>query len=273
MLFSVASNAQTVQELVKFADEQYELGNASIASKEYNRAFFFGYPEQGVLSLKIANCYLQMNQYDLASVFFDKAYRLSKTDSLKNEAVLGNAFCMLIQEKYVLSLSELYNWEEGTTERQEIHYHFLKGIAHFQLQDDSTAQVEFIAALSLQGDSVQMADVLGNEFENIYDYRKRYKPQLAYVMSGIIPGSGQFYSGSIKDGINSMLLIGGLFIVAMQVVKYYSFLDASIALFPWVQRYYLGGMDKSKDLAFKKLEEKRYESYVEILEITTPNDF
>jgi len=86
----------------------------------------------------------------------------------------------------------------------------------------------------------------------------------------ILPGSGQFYAGSVKDGINSMLLIGGLYFAALQVVKYYSFWDGVIALFPWVQRYYLGGMEKAKKLTIKKAKEKRYEAYENIIDLTYP---
>ncbi|MCF8363481.1 MAG: hypothetical protein K9G70_12755 [Prolixibacteraceae bacterium] len=92
-------------------------------------------------------------------------------------------------------------------------------------------------------------------------------------MSGIIPGSGQFVTGEVKAGLNSMLLIGGLYILSVHVINLYSFWDAAIALFPWIQRYYLGGMDHSKDLAESKIRSKRYSSYLKVLEASTPKQY
>lgn len=273
LLFCFNGNAQSVDELVNFADEQYRIGNYAIAAKEYNRAFFFEYGMLDELAFKIAQCYAQLDQVQLASEFYDRAYRLSSDDSLKNEAILANAFCLLIQEQYVLSISELFNVSENINRHQKIHYHFLKGIAHFQLQDDATAFDEFEQAMQWSGSTEDEIAQLQIEFERVVHLKKRYRPRLAYTMSGILPGSGQFYSGSIKDGINSMVLIGGLYLIAVQVMKYYSFWDAALALFPWVQRYYLGGMEKSEGLAQKKLNEKRYESYERILELSVPANF
>lgn len=273
VLLYLNATAQSVSEVVAFADQQYEQGNYTIASQEYNRAIYFGYQHKDILALQVAHCYLQTNNIELASNFYDMAFRYSTNDSLKNEALLGNAFCYITQEKFILALSELYNVSANATQQQRCHYHFLKGIAHYSLQDDSVASEEFQQAILLNKMKESELITLQNEFEKVYWYHKRYRPQRAYVMSGIIPGSGQLYAGSVKDGLNSMVLIGGLYFIAMQVVKYYSFWDAAIALFPWVQRYYLGGMDKAKSLTTSKLEEKRYQSYERIIDLTIPYDF
>ncbi|HPB06482.1 MAG TPA: hypothetical protein PKX60_09610, partial [Prolixibacteraceae bacterium] len=93
------------------------------------------------------------------------------------------------------------------------------------------------------------------------------------IMSALLPGSGQFSVGAVKEGFNSMLLITGLTIAAIQIVKHYTFLDAVLTLLPWIQRYYIGGMDKAKALAFNKIDKKRYESYLKIIEIATPPSY
>lgn len=272
LLVGFSLTAQTVQEVVSFANNQFEQGNFAMASKEYNRAFFFGYEKKDVLSHQIAQCYAQLGQLDLAADFYDKAYRFSTNDSLKNEAILGKSFCLLLQEDYVLTLSELFNLSENANLHQQTYFHFLKGIAYYGIQDDSASYFEFSQVHKLNGinDSISLA--LLSEFDQVYKYNKRYNPKRAYVMSGIIPGSGQLSNGAIKDGINSMLLIGGLYILAINVANLYSFWDAAIAFFPWIQRYYLGGMDHSKALAKSKIESKRYESYLRIMELTTPSN-
>lgn len=273
LIAGLSLSSQTVSEVVQFANQQFEEGNYAIASKEFNRAFFFGYERKDEISLKIANCYAQLNQFQLASDFYNKAFRLSLNDSIKDEALLGNAYVLLLQEDYVLALSELYNLSEHANLHQQIQYHFLSGIAHYGIKDDSVAFDEFVQTLKLSGATDLYETQLTAEFEKVFRYEKRYNPKRTYVMSGIVPGSGQLSIGAIKDGINSMLLIGGLYLIAVGVIQNYSFWDAAIALFPWVQRYYLGGMDKAKELAVSKIELKRHESYLNILELTMPNEF
>ncbi|MFA9391423.1 MAG: hypothetical protein ACERKD_16560 [Prolixibacteraceae bacterium] len=266
-------NAQTLVEVVEFANQEFKKGNYTIASKEYNRAFFFGYEKKDELSLQIAHCYAQMNDLDLASDFYNKAFRLSNNDSLKDEAILNNAFVLLLQEKQAQALNELFNLSGSAQLEQQIQYHFLKGIAYYGLYNDSTALDEFVQSIQLQAHG-QLAEItLQEEFKKVFHYHKRYNPQRSYVMSGILPGSGQLSVGAIQEGVNSMLLIGGLYLIAVGIMQNYSFWDAAIALFPWIQRYYLGGMDKAKTLAISKIETKRYESYLKIIELTMPDSF
>ena len=264
---------QTVSDVVQFANREFEQGNYAIAAKEYNRALFFGYEKQDEISLQIARCYTELNELELATDFYNRAYRLSQNDSLKNEALLGNAFCFLLQEKYVLAISELFNLSDHPAKGQSIQAHFLKGIAHFGLQEDSIAYQEFVQTLEFNEENELNKEQLKTEFEKVFKYHKRYNPKRTYVMSGIVPGSGQLSIGAVKEGINSMLLIGGLYLIAVGVIQNYSFWDAAIALFPWVQRYYLGGMDKAKELAISKIEAKRHESYLKIVDLTAPKAY
>lgn len=89
---------QNVEDVMTFANEQFEEGNFPIASKEYNRALFFGYPDKAFVAKRIADCYTHLEQYELASDFYDRAYRFSTSDSMKNEAILGKTFCLLMNK-------------------------------------------------------------------------------------------------------------------------------------------------------------------------------
>jgi len=267
------SNAQTVDDVIKFADEQYREGNYTIAAKEYNRAFFFGSGDIDLVSLKIGNCYVELEEYLLAAEFYDRAFKYSSSDSIKNESVLGKTYCLLLQNKNLQAIEELFNMGEEPPILQHTQYHYLKGIAYYNLEDDTLAFEEFYSVLDLSGqtDSVQL--LLKTEFNKVYRYNRKYNPTRTYIMSGFFPGSGQIAVGAYKEGINSMVLIAGLATAAVFIIKSFSLLDAILTILPWVQRYYLGGMDKAKALAFYKIEEKRYQSYQRIIELTTPQTY
>jgi tetratricopeptide (TPR) repeat protein len=266
--------AQTVEDVVRFAGEQFENGNFSVAAQEYNRALFFGYNKVDEASIQIGHCYSELSNYDQAESFYDRAFKFSHSDSLKNEAVLGKTFCLLMQNKNFLALSELLYINDYPNLQQQTGMHFLKGIACYGLGDDTLAYDEFYTVLNLSDINDSVKTLLTNEFNKVYRYHKKYNPNRAYFMSGIFPGSGQISVGAYKDGINSMLLIAALSLVAVLMFRdHYLFIDVALALFPWIQRYYMGGMDKAKGLALSKIEAKRYESYLRIIELTTPKNY
>lgn len=272
-LFSLTVRAQSVSEIVSFANTQFESENFAIAVKEYNRALFFGAEKVDEVSMQIAHCYTELANYQLAEDFYDQAYRHSQSDSLKNEAILGKSYCLLLENKNLAALSELIYFNNETNLDQQIQSHFLNGIAYYALKNDSLALEEFSTVLELSETTDSVKALLNSEFKKVFRYQKRYNPMRTYIMSGIVPGSGQLSVGAVKEGINSMVLIAGLYIVAAQIIINYSLVDAALSLFPWIQRYYMGGMDKAKGLAVSKIESKRYESYEKIIDITSPNSY
>lgn len=273
ILLFVGANAQTVSEVVAFADTEFEKGNYEIAAREYNRALFFGSENVDVISLQIGHCYSEMEDYDLAAEFYDRAYKYSQNDSLKNESVVAKAFGMLVTNQHIKALEELLYFSENSSLEQKAQMHYLKGIAYYNTENDTLAYAEFLQVLDAFPSSDSLRLLITQEFNNVQKYPKRYNPNRAYIMSALLPGSGQFSVGAVKEGFNSMLLITGLTIAAIQIVKHYTFLDAVLTLLPWIQRYYIGGMDKAKALAFNKIDKKRYESYLKIIEIATPPSY
>jgi len=273
LLIVTFSFAQSVEDVVRFADEQFEKGNFQIAAQEYNRALFFGSDKVDILSIQIGHCYSELANYDLATSFFDRSFKYSKSDSLRNEAVLGKTFCLLMQSKNFLALNELLYMNDYPNKQQQTGMHYLKGIAYYGLENDSLAYDEFYTVMDLSATNDSVKTLLTYEFNKIYRYHRKYNPTRAYIMSGIVPGSGQLSVGAFKEGINSMVLIAGLYLIAVQIIKAYSLLDAALTLFPWIQRYYLGGMDKAKGLAISKIEAKRYKSYLRIIDLSTPINY
>ena len=272
-LLTLFVQAQSVSGIVSFANTQFEHENYAIAVKEYNRALFFGAEKIDDVSIQIGHCYSELANYSLAEDFYDQAYRHSKSDSLKNEAILGKSYCLLLQNKNLEALSELIYFGNEANLNQQIQLHFLSGIAQYGLKNDSLALEEFSTVLTLTQTPDSIKNELDKEFRKVFKYQKKYNPTRTYIMSGIIPGSGQLSVGAIKEGINSMVLIAGLYLVASQIIINYSLVDAAISLFPWIQRYYMGGMDKAKGLAISKIESKRYESYEKIIDITSPSNY
>lgn len=268
LLASLTSKAQTISNFIEFADQQFEAGNYEIASREYNRAYFLGFEKRDELLFKIASCYFQQKNYSMAGNFFDKAYQFASTDSIANEAVLAKALCMLMNERYVIALAELYNLNDTQINNQLFKSQLINAIANYHLKNDSASHLAFIQALKTSNAPDSAFTLLDKEFEKVYRYQKRYNPLRAYILSAILPGSGQFASGAYHDGINSFVLVAALAGISIRIMSLYSFWDAAVAILPWAQRYYIGGMEGAEESAKQKIETKRYNSYLQIIDIT-----
>ena len=78
----------------------------------------------------------------------------------------------------------------------------------------------------------------------------------------IIPGTGQLYSGDIKNGLNSLLLLSGIFYLGTIVSS-----SALVLIVPILCRYYIGGIVHAKQIADRKREEKKNIYYTNLLGI------
>lgn len=272
VIFSVISNlfivspsfSQNTDSIVTFSDQQFERGNYELAANEYNRALFFGNSYPDAICLKIASCYINLNKPELSALFFDRAYFSASSDSIKTEAILGKSFSLILDKQFMLALSELLNLDSAKISEQNIRLNFLKGIAHFGLNEDKLAEIDFKKCIVISSKNGYLNDI-EKEFDMIERTEKRYNPHTAWLLSLIVPGSGQAYAGEYKDAANSAVLLGGLIYLATTFAVKYSALEAIVIILPWFQRYYMGGANKAERLTLENQERKRNDSYQRIL--------
>lgn len=258
------SFCQDTESIVTFSDQQFERGNYELAANEYNRALFFGSSNPESICLKIASCYINLNQPALSALFFDRAFFSASSDSIKTEAILGKSFSLILDKQYMLALSELMNLDSAKISEQNIRLNFLKGIAHFGLNDDIQAEIAFKKSILESAGKDYMNDI-EKEFLLIRETESRYNPHTAWLFSLIIPGTGQAYAGEYKEAANSALLLGGIIYLATTFAVKYSALEAIVIILPWFQRYYMGGANKAERLTLEKQERKRNDSYQRML--------
>lgn len=264
LLFAKISLCQSLEEIVRFSDQQFAKGNYELAANEYNRVLFFGYPAQDQISLKIANCYFGLNNLDQSVVFYDRAYFSTQSDSIKTEAILGKSFSLILEKDFMRALAELMNIDSTSTIDQSVRLNFLKGITYFGLKEDDEAEKAFDQCLAaIPGIKVQ--ETFEKEFAAIRKSEKRFNPKTAWTLSMFLPGAGQLYAGNIKESTNSAALLGGLIYLTVAFAKKFSFIEAIVVVIPWFQRYYIGGANKAERLALEKQLGKRNEMYQKVI--------
>lgn len=240
--------AQTSVQSLSFARAQIEAGNYSMAGKALSRLVFFDngieHPETFEL---LAETYFRQNDFSNAWHFYDLAAIRSDNDSMRAEFTSRKAACRLYKKEYHEAMIDLMSYQGNPSAAQEWQFDLLAGIASFYLYDYKNAEAYLLRC----ADSSSTQAVI-ESFRTIKQTEKRYNPRKARVMSFIIPGSGQLYAGDTKNGLNSFMLVTGFVAVGFGLATSIQFVDAAIIVFPWFQRYYMGGYQKAYTITLDK---------------------
>ena len=264
LFFSLCSqgvNAVHSYSLLKQMAYQYQLkAEYSSAIKEYKRAVFL-YPDSATEEVyeRIGDLYFEMNDLANAALAYSHAVNISVHDSLKVEYVFKKAHCLQLENAFLLSIQELQSVKPQDS-LQSKRLDFYLAISYYGAVDYRNAEKHFLACV--YPDSLACAKI-----RSVFSNQKRFfrpNPKLAGKLS-IIPGLGQFYSGDVYMGLNSVLLTGMLLGIGTYVGFRYSFIDAFLSVSPWFVRYYQGGLMKAGAIAQRVLEVNRSEIYNQIL--------
>lgn len=261
-LLPFQSKAQTVSDCRKLAAKAEADLNPGFALSLYERVQHFA-PNQLTTSdyASMGRCYSTQGALDAAVACFESGARLAIGDSLRTGLLLKAAWCQLMQQRFQEAHVILFGLPDELPPLLRHEKAFYTAIAHFGLEQFTESEQAF---------AVCFPDSIGRQwlrsvFERNERLPHRYNARRAKLLSTFIPGAGQLYIGDVKNGLNSLLLTGGIVALGFNYILYYSWLDSLISIAPWFQRYYLGGRNRAEQLAIDKLRKKRQELLGEVL--------
>jgi TM2 domain-containing membrane protein YozV len=114
------------------------------------------------------------------------------------------------------------------------------------------------------------APMLHKQYLNILkelDHVNRLNPNTAMILSMIIPGTGQFYAGDIKNGLNSLTITSLFLYFTTRSIITVGVLEGFTTVFPIYFRYYTGGFKRAKAIAQQRKEYRRAEIYNKLLSL------
>lgn len=244
-----SSQAQTTEELFKFADEQHAINNLDAAENAYQRVIFFDTTSLKAKAFqRVGDIQFKRHEFNKAAFNYDLAYSSETSDTAKASITLKKAFCLILLEKYQLALVELFSSNDSVFLEKKSFY---MGLSYFQIDELPTAQEYFLKTASSDSAKKEI-----NKLFTEYHSKKIKSPSKARTLSSITPGLGQLYAGDIKNAFNSALLTSALGILFIYTGINYGYLDAVLSVLPWLQRYYLGGIKKAGIIVQEK-EQKR----------------
>ncbi len=250
-VFTIVLQAQTPAETLDYAREQSNVGNYANAVKTLNRLMFFDngvhFPE--VFRL-LADNYYSLQDYSNAVYYYDLAITQSEDDSLKAELTLSKASCRIFEAGFREAQIDLLSFEGTLNNCQQWQFDVLSAMSAYYLgQYDEARKLLLLCA---KEQNAEMLPQIETGFARLSYLEKRYNPRVARVLSIVIPGSGQVYAGDYRNGANSFLLVLGFITAGIGISSSVTFFDAALIVFPWFQRYYMGGYQKAYIIALEK---------------------
>ena len=257
LLINNKLSAQNIEEVISFGDSLYSECNYSNALNEYKRAYFFSENEKKqALSNKIADCYIELERFGSAKAFCDSAIYYSSTDSIKTESELKKILCYILEKNFGYAIIKLDKLNTDSTNYLRLKKNFFYGISYFGLEKFNESFESFQNAIS-PNDSVRV--LVLKQLINRYNKIINPSPALATVMSAVVPGSGQIYTGNYFNGVNSIFLLAGLTFFGVNTPVLYPF------LLPVFSRYYTGGILHANHFAKEKRKSNQYYIVTDIL--------
>ncbi|WP_375580544.1 CDC27 family protein [Marivirga tractuosa] len=257
-------NAQSVEEALQFAQEQFEAGNYSNSVLAYERAIYFAENTTPDTYFKLAEAYFKKGDVERAIRFYNNASFLEQDIEKKNDYIFKKCLAYLSINNYNQAIITLGAVNDFNNPEINLKKQYFKSIAYYLKEDYDQFQYIFDGYAEEMKLNDKSAYLKVNQFNNRAD---KVKPNLAMWMSVVVPGSGQILYGNWKDGLNSMGLTAALVGVYFNFVVQFSILEGYLVVLPWFQRYHEGGYRIAKQTALDKEEEYRSQAYKEILKL------
>lgn len=259
LITSLSTAGQGIEESFLFANSLFEKEQYQNAVETYKRVLFFDSDDRyGPRSYKnMADCLYELGEFGEAAYYYDLAY-FTHSGQEQSAITLQKISCHLILREYSQAQVELFNLPQKLPEDQTEQKLFYEAMLAFATENFEMAEQLF---KDIATDTLTVHELFR---EN--DKINKLSPKKAKILSIILPGLGQFYAGDVKNGLNSLLLTGGLLYLGAASAVKTSILDASISVLPWFQRYYSGGYNKAEAIAEAKIKERRFKVFNELLD-------
>lgn len=241
----------------------YQQGQTEAALFAYTRVIFFDttFIYSGKSFERTADLFASQQKHELAEYYYDLALNNASNDSARLEISLKNAQSLLKAHKAPKAVMELLTLGDGGSIAQSKRKDFFLGVAYFNWEKFEESEKYFLS--STAGDEKKQQKI-----KELFERNKKVSsknPRTAKVLSIILPGLGQAYVGDYKNAANSFLLTGAFVALYIYSSVNFGLIDAYISVFPWFNRYYMGGIKKAQTLANMKIAERRNKIYLEIL--------
>ena len=213
-----------------------KIGNYEAAITEYKRFLFF-HPDDiqaAAVYQKIGYAYREQGLWQNAIIAMRNAVLHASEKDTKSEYRLNLAVTLIASKNYDLARLELIKVTVdnpfGQLYQRALFLQAVAFIYQFRWEEARAVIQDYISDETL--------DSLFGKAINLPQKSIR----IAKVLSSILPGTGQFYAGNLKGGLNALILNGALGYVAVDGILDQNYVDAFMWGYYILFRYYRGNV-------------------------------
>ena len=250
--FATSVHAEAAEQQYRYAEQLFESGDYQAARREYKRLLFYQPDTEltDVVNYRIAQSYYYQNEPDRAERLFHEVSAIHPNSPLRFQSQLMLGQLHFDAGEYSQARSSLFELLHTSTEPEVVAAaHYLRGWCYIHTTDWNKAISEL-----RQVNTSQMGVFRAKKANELADTLlaetplPSKSPQVAGWLSTVVPGSGQFYVGNIKEGVLAAALSGTFIYLAVDAIRDRRYIDcAGISLVGW--RFYWGNRMGAQQLA------------------------
>lgn len=216
-----------------------KLSNYDAAITEYKRFIFFHPDDIRIAEIynQIGHAYRSQGLLQEAIVSMRNAVLNAFTDEQKSKFQLDLAVTLIASKNYDLARLELIKvmlrTTNGITYKHSLFLQAVTYIYQYRWEDARKILKDYTTDESLN-----------NLIEKAMNLPHK-STKVAKVLSAVIPGTGQMYSGSWGVGLNALGLNAGLAYVTVDAILKGHYIDAALWTYFILRRYYMGNLYRS----------------------------
>lgn len=259
VIFFYNANAQNINETLAYARSLSDEGMSEDAVEAYRRVLFFAPELTDSIARETGNAYRKTANYDKAVYYYNIALHNESDLSLKGEIKFDIIQSYILNKDYMKAKLQLANMKYSNMDYSEKEFAFYQSITSFETDDYELSRESVLIFLG-ECDTTKIESLFAQAEKN---YGKN--PETAMWLS-LFPGLGQAYVNEYGEAANSFLINSVFLSLYFYVALTYNPIQGFIAVLPWFQRYYIGGMQNARSLAKEKKREEKDRILKEILE-------
>ena len=254
--------AQTTDETIHYARELTRDGFYDDAVEAYRRVLFFNPELTDSIARESAHAYRMAKNYRNARYYYNIAFHNAIDKKTKEEINIDILHTYVVEKDFMKARLHIANINSQGVEYTNHEFAFYKGLVFFATDYFDKSQNAFIEYFGTS-DSLFITETIVKAKQ-----ADRKKAQTAMWLSILLPGLGQAYNSEYGEAVNSFLINSLFLSVYFYVAITYNPIQGFIAVIPWFQRYYIGGIKKARDLTALKKEKRKNELLSNLISIS-----
>ncbi|MXZ00123.1 tetratricopeptide repeat protein [Candidatus Poribacteria bacterium] len=250
--FAAGISAETADQQYRYAEQLFESGDYQAARRAYKRMLFYQ-PDtefKAIADYRIAQSYYYHNETTRAEALFRDFSTKHPNSPLRFRSQLMLGQLHFDAGAYSLARTTLFELLHTTNDPEVMGAaHYLRGWCYIHTADWNKAiselrQADISHTNKHHGKKArELADLLLEETP-----LPTKSPQMAGWLSTVVPGTGQFYVGKVREGILAAALNGTFIYLTVDAIRERRYVDCvGLCLIGW--RFYWGNRTEAKRFA------------------------